>query len=69
MLVTMIVGLNLTVRGSTALTVCVSRLQISDPIREGDTDEQGQRQPCAIMRVKLHLGQQVTQRDAQKDSG
>ena len=39
MLVTMIVRLSLTVRGSTTLTVCVSRLQISDPIREGDTDE------------------------------
>ena len=61
MFVTMIVRLSFTLRRSTTLTVCVTRLQISDPVGEGDTDEQGQRQPCAIVRVKLHLGQQVAQ--------
>ena len=69
MFVTMIVGMSLTVRGSTTLTVCVSRLQISDEMGQQHAQQQRARQSQTVVRVKLHLGQQVTQRDAQKDSG
>ena len=48
-------------RCSAPLAVRMRWLQPSNPIGQADTDEQGQRQPCAIVRVKLHLGQQVAQ--------
>lgn len=50
------------------MLVCVFRLKKADAVREGDTQQQYKREPEAVMRMELHFGQQITQRDTEEDT-
>ena len=66
----MIIGMHFVLmRRATLMAMHVTVFEEADRIRQKDSHQQSKRQPQSIVRMELHFGQQIAERDADEHAG